>query len=98
MTFLIVTLCARCSTAWNLSRSQKAATGTPNATGKIAPLRGQLLQAARKVAESGRTGWPAKFGDVIAHATEGKVTLDQLKNLTDTDATVIEAALVRLTS
>ena len=39
-----------------------------------------------------------KFGDVIAHATEGKVTLDQLKNLTDADATVVAAAVARLVS
>ena len=78
--------------------AEKSAPVATTATSKIEALRGQLLQAARKVAESGRAGWPAKFGDVIAHATEGKVTLDQLKNLTDTDATVIEAALIKLTS
>ena len=91
-------LCALLNRVESEAGPQKAAPGTPNGTGKIAALRGDLLQAARKVAESGRAGWPAKFGDVIAHATEGKVTLDQLKNLTDTDAAVIEAALVRLTS
>lgn len=72
-------------------------TATPS-TGKIEALRGQLLQAARKVAESGRPGWPSKFGDVIAQATEGKVTLDRLKSLTDSDTTVIEAAVARLAS
>jgi hypothetical protein len=70
----------------------------PQANGTIEELRGKLLQAARKVAESGRPGWPAKFGDVIAHATDGKVTLERLKSLTDADAPVIEAALIRLTS
>jgi hypothetical protein len=55
-----------------------------------------LLQAARKVADSGRTGWPAKFGDVIAQATDGKVTLERLKSLTDADAPVLEAALSKL--
>jgi hypothetical protein len=65
-------------------------------TGKIEALRGQLLQAARKVAESGRPGWPSKFGEVIAHATDGRVMLDRLKNLTDADAPVIEAALITL--
>ena len=65
--------------------------------GSIEELRGKLLQAARKVADSGRNGWPAKFGDVIAHATDGKVTLEQLKSLTDADAPVIEAALCKLT-
>jgi hypothetical protein len=64
--------------------------------GSIEELRGKLLQAARKVADSGRTGWPAKFGDVIAHATDGKVTLERLKSLTDADAPVLEAALTKL--
>jgi hypothetical protein len=62
----------------------------------IEELRGKLLQAARKVADSGRAGWPAKFGDVIAQATDGKVTLERLKNLTDADVPVLEAALTRL--
>ena len=62
----------------------------------IEELRGKLLQAARKVADSGRAGWPAKFGDVIAKATDGKVTLEQLKNLAEADAPVIEAALSKL--
>jgi hypothetical protein len=66
------------------------------ANGSIAELRGKLLQAARKVADSGRVGWPAKFGDVIAHATDGKVTLERLKSLTEADALVIEAALSKL--
>ena len=64
--------------------------------GPIEELRGKLLQAARKVADSGRTGWPAKFGDVIAQATDGKVTLERLKSLTDADAPVLEAALSKL--
>jgi hypothetical protein len=66
------------------------------AHGSIEELRGKLLQAARKVADGGRTGWPAKFGEVIAHATDGKVTLERLKNLTDADAPVLEAALTKL--
>jgi hypothetical protein len=64
--------------------------------GSIEELRGKLLQAARKVADSGRTGWPAKFGDVIAQATDGKVTLERLKSLADADAPVLEAALSKL--
>ena len=56
----------------------------------------KLLQAARKVTDSGRTGWPAKFGDVIAHATDGRVTLERLKSLTDADAPVLEEALKKL--
>lgn len=64
--------------------------------GSIEELRGKLLQAARNIADSGRTGWPAKFGEVITQATDGKVTLERLKSLTDADAPVLEAALSRL--
>jgi hypothetical protein len=64
--------------------------------GSIEELRGKLLQAARKVADCRRAGWPAKFGEVIAQATDGKVTLEQLKSLTDADAPVLEAALTKL--
>ena len=81
----------------------EATTGTPgatqhHATGPIEELRGKLLHAARKAADSGRTGWPVKFGDVIAQATDGKVTLEleRLKSLTDADAPVLEAALSKL--
>jgi hypothetical protein len=85
-----------------LKRVETEATSeTPGATqhhgnGSIDELRGKLLQAARKVADSGRTGWPVKFGDVIAQATDGKVTLERLKSLTDADAPVLEAALSKL--
>ena len=65
--------------------------------GSIEELRGKLLQAARKVADSRRNGWPAKFGEVIAQATDGKVTLERLKSLTDADAPILEAALIKLT-
>ena len=59
-------------------------------------LRGKLLQAARIVAESGRPGWPAKFADVIAHATEGRVTLGDLKSLSAADVPILESALDKL--
>ena len=91
-------LCALLNRVESEAGAEKSAPVTTTATGKIEALRGQLLQAARKVAESGRSGWPTKFGDVIAYATEGKVTLDQLKNLTDADDTVIAAAVARLVS
>ena len=68
------------------------------ANGSIEELRGKLLQAASKVADGGRAGWPTKFGDVIAQATDGKVTLEQLKNLTESDAPTLEAALSKLTT
>ena len=81
----------------------EAATATTGATqhqanGSIEELRGKLLQAARKVADGGRAGWPTKFGDVIAQATDGKVTLEQLKNLTESDAPTLEAALNKIAS
>jgi hypothetical protein len=86
----------------NRVEKEAAATGVDNARRQandtIGDLRGKLLHAARKVAESGRPGWPTKFGDVIAYATDGKVTLERLKNLTDADAPGIETALIRLTS
>lgn len=91
-------LCALLSRVEPEADAEKSNSVTTIATGKIEVLRGQLLQAARKVAESGRSGWPAKFGDVISQATEGKVTLDQLKNLTDADAPIIAAAVARLVS
>ncbi|MEQ1887012.1 MAG: Rad52/Rad22 family DNA repair protein [Bryobacteraceae bacterium] len=91
-------LCALLNRVESEAGAEKSASVTTIETGKIEVLRGQLLQAARKVAESGRPGWPAKFGDVISQATEGKVTLDQLKNLTDADATVVAAAVARLVS
>ncbi len=81
----------------------EAAAATPGANqhqpnGLIGELRGKLLQAARKVADGGRAGWPTKFGDVIAQATDGKVTLEQLKNLTESDAPTLEAALNKIAS
>ena len=69
---------------------------TATSTGKIEALRGQLLQAARKVAESGCPGWPSKFGDVIAHATESRLTLSDLKSLGAEDVPILESALARL--
>lgn len=63
---------------------QKPASSTPNGTG-IAEARGRFLQAARKVAESGRNGWPKKLGDVIVQASNGALTLESLRNLTDAD-------------
>jgi hypothetical protein len=63
---------------------QKPVLSTPSGTG-IAEARGRFLQAARKVAESGRIGWPKKLGDVIVQASNGALTLESLRNLTDAD-------------
>jgi len=68
----------------------------PVVVATVEVVRGRLLQAARKVAESGRPGWPVKFGDVIAHATEGRVTLTDLKSLGAEDVPVLESALAKL--
>ena len=46
--------------------------------------------------DSRRPGWPAKFADVIAYASDGKVTLERLKDLTDDDANTIQVALQKL--
>ena len=64
--------------------------------GSIEELRDKLLRAAREVADSRRNGWSAKFGEVIEQATDGKVTLERLKSLTDADAPILEAALTKL--
>ena len=58
----------------------------------IGDARGQLLQAARKLAE--RTG--KRLADVIAEASDGKLTLDGLRNLTDADVSVVSAATSRM--
>jgi hypothetical protein len=63
---------------------QKPVPATPSGSG-IAEARGRFLQAARKVAESGRNGWPKKLGDVIVQASNGALTLESLRNLTDAD-------------
>jgi hypothetical protein len=91
-------LCALLKRVESESGMTSAAPVAPTGAGKIQVLRGRLLHAARKIAESGRPGWSTKFGEVIAQATEGKVTLESLKNLTDADAPVVEAAVVRLTA
>jgi len=68
----------------------------PTGGTSIEVLRGKLLQAARKMAESGRPGWPAQFADVIAQATEGRVTLGDLKSLSAADVPILKSALDKL--
>ncbi len=58
----------------------------------IADARGRLLQAARKMAD--RTG--KRLADVISGASEGRLTLDGLKNLTDSDVALVSAATARM--
>jgi hypothetical protein len=58
----------------------------------IADARGRLLQAARKMAD--KTG--KRLADVITEASDGKLTLDGLKNLTDSDVPLVAAATSRM--
>ena len=58
----------------------------------IAEARGRLLQAARKAADKTRK----RLADIIAEASDGKLSLDSLKNLMDTDVPLVEAALTRI--
>ena len=67
-----------------------------NGTATIAEARGQLLQAARKAAENRRSGWPAALGEVIARASDGKLSLDALKNLTDADVASVQAVITKI--
>jgi hypothetical protein len=58
----------------------------------IGDARGRLLQAARKMAD--KTG--KRLADVISEASDGSLTLDGLKNLTDSDVTLVSAATARM--
>ena len=58
----------------------------------IGDARGRLLQAARKMAD--KTG--KRLADVISDASDGRLTLDGLKNLTDSDVALVSAATARM--
>jgi hypothetical protein len=58
----------------------------------IANARGRLLQAARKLAE--KTG--KRLADIIAEASDGKLSLDGLRDLTDADVPFVSAATSRI--
>ena len=75
---------------------QKGANAATNGTVTIAEARGRLLQAARKAAENPQSGWPAALGEVIARASDGKLSLDSLKNLTDVDVAGVQAAITKI--
>jgi hypothetical protein len=62
------------------------------ATRGIADARGHLLQAARKLAE--KTG--KRLADIIAEASDGKLSLDGLRDLTDADVSLVSAATSRM--
>jgi CRISPR/Cas system type I-B associated protein Csh2 (Cas7 group RAMP superfamily) len=66
--------------------------GNGNSARNIAEARGRLLQAARKAADKTRK----RLADIITEASDGKLSLDSLKNLTDADVPLVEAASSRI--
>ena len=59
---------------------------------RIGDARGRLLQAARKLAEkSGK-----RLADVIAEPSDGKLSLDGLRDLTDADVALVSATTARV--
>src|ERR1051326_999617 len=56
--------------------------------GRIGDARGRLLPAARTAAGGTRE----RFADVIAEASDGKLSLDGLRDLTDEDVALVSAA------
>jgi hypothetical protein len=65
--------------------------GSSSAPG-IGDARGRLLQAARKAADRRRK----RLADVIAEASEGRLSLEGLKNLTDADFALVTATTARI--
>jgi hypothetical protein len=69
--------------------------GTGSAGGSMASIgeaRGQLLQAARKAADRSRK----RLADVIAEASDGKLLLEGLKNLSDADVALVTETTARI--
>jgi hypothetical protein len=58
----------------------------------IGEARGQLLRAARKAADRSRK----RLADVIAEASDGKLSLEELKNLTEADVALVTATTARV--
>lgn len=71
---------------------ETSSAGASAPTLSIADARGRLLQAARKTAERTRK----RLADVIAEASDGKLSLDGLKNLTDADVSLVATAMSRM--
>ena len=63
-----------------------------HSTQSIGDARGRLLQAARQMAE--KTG--KRLGEIIAEASEGKLSLEGLRDLTDADVPRVSAAMSRI--
>ena len=81
-----------------LARVEAEAAG-PNGNGahsarSIGDARGRLLQAARQMAE--KTG--KRLADIIADASEGKLSLEALRDLTDADVPIVSAAMARISN
>jgi hypothetical protein len=58
----------------------------------IGDARGRLLQAARQLAD--KTG--RRLADIIAETSDGKLSLDGLRDLTDADIPLLSAAISRI--
>ena len=67
-------------------------TGASGFAGSISDARGRLLQAARKAADKTRR----RLAEIIAEASDGKLSLDDLKSLTDADVPLVTAATARI--
>ncbi len=74
------------------AKSGSHAPAANQSAGKIADARGRLLQAARKCADRTRK----RLAVVIEEATVGTLTLESLKDLTDANLPIVEAAIARL--
>jgi hypothetical protein len=65
-----------------------------HSTRSIGDARGRLLQAARQRAE--KTG--KRLADIIADASEGKLSLEGLRDLTDADVPLVSATMARISN
>jgi hypothetical protein len=81
------------------TESGRSNSGSAPPSVTIAEARGRLLQAARKVAESGgKNGWPERLGEVIARASGGTITLDSLRGMTGENVAQLTEVTKRLES
>ena len=60
----------------------------------IGDARGRLLQASRQMAD--KTG--RRLADIIAEASEGKLSLEGLRDLTDADVPLVSATMARISN
>ncbi len=71
---------------------KNGSSGTSGLAVSISDARGRFLQAARKAADKTRK----RLADIIAEASDGKLSLDGLKSLTDADVPLVTAATARI--